>query len=326
MRALLVGAGAVGQVYGRHLQAGGAEVSFLVRPRYAAGARAGFDMYPLGRADARRAPVRFEGFGVLTTLDEVARERWDCVFLCVSSTALRQGDWLGALARAAGDATIVVLQPGSDDLAYARAHVPAERIVQGLIGLLAYQAPLPGEDLPRPGIAYWFPPLAETPISGPPGRALPIVAALRAGGVRSRLHPDVGWPLAMGGAVLGALVAALERSGWKIDRMRSEGGLELAARAARETIAIEAARLGRRTPLWTRLLGRRALGALVAVARRAAPLDIETYFRVHFTKVGDQMRLGLETHLARAAALGVDVPALAELAAAVGAAAAGSAS
>ena len=36
MRALIVGAGAVGQVYGLHLQRGGAEVGFFVKERQAA--------------------------------------------------------------------------------------------------------------------------------------------------------------------------------------------------------------------------------------------------------------------------------------------------
>jgi ketopantoate reductase len=33
MRALVVGAGAVGQVYGHHLARGGADVAFYVRPK-----------------------------------------------------------------------------------------------------------------------------------------------------------------------------------------------------------------------------------------------------------------------------------------------------
>ena len=36
MKVLIVGAGAVGQVYGRHLAAAGAEVCFYVKPKYRA--------------------------------------------------------------------------------------------------------------------------------------------------------------------------------------------------------------------------------------------------------------------------------------------------
>ncbi len=83
-RILLVGAGAVGQVYGRHLQLGGADISFLVRPQYAAAVRRGFDLYPL-RKRGRRDAVRLQDFAVLTETAAVAAQRWDAVFLCVSS-------------------------------------------------------------------------------------------------------------------------------------------------------------------------------------------------------------------------------------------------
>src|SRR6185436_20748884 len=107
MRALVVGAGAVGQVYARHLALGGATVTFLVKPARAAACQAGLTLYPL---HAGGRPQRFTA-PVLTSLEEVARQRWDAVFLAVSSTALRDGAWLGALLAALGDATVVLLQP-----------------------------------------------------------------------------------------------------------------------------------------------------------------------------------------------------------------------
>ena len=47
-RVLLVGAGAVGQVYGKYLQAAGCEISFLVKEKYADEARRGFTLYDHG--------------------------------------------------------------------------------------------------------------------------------------------------------------------------------------------------------------------------------------------------------------------------------------
>ena len=83
-RALVVGAGAVGQVYGRHLQLGGAQVTFFVRDKYRAMVERGFDMYAL---NSRRPtePVRFEEFSVVSRPDEVAARRFDQVYLTVSS-------------------------------------------------------------------------------------------------------------------------------------------------------------------------------------------------------------------------------------------------
>ena len=48
MNVLIVGAGAVGLVYGKHLQAGGATVSFLIKPKHRAQAEAGYALNPRG--------------------------------------------------------------------------------------------------------------------------------------------------------------------------------------------------------------------------------------------------------------------------------------
>src|SRR5262245_47095522 len=130
MKALVVGAGAVGQVFGRHLQLGGADVTFLVRDKYAAACRDGFLMYPLNRrARDRATPVRFDGAGVVTEPDG----QWDQVWITVSSTALRAGGLVDGLASRTGAATIVTLQPGYEDGAYVRRFVDPERVVYGII-------------------------------------------------------------------------------------------------------------------------------------------------------------------------------------------------
>ena len=96
MNVLIVGAGAVGQVYGRHLALGGAHVHYFVREKYAEELRRGLAFYPLNgrkpRASAIRMPVA--PTDVLTRLDEVKAITWDQVYLCMSSPALR-GPWLG---------------------------------------------------------------------------------------------------------------------------------------------------------------------------------------------------------------------------------------
>ena len=99
MKVLVVGAGAVGQVYGLCLQRGGADLWFWTKPKYRAEAEAGYTLYDL-RARDKTAPVRLEGFGVLDSLEELAAHDFDAVVLTVSSTALRGGwleDFLAAL-------------------------------------------------------------------------------------------------------------------------------------------------------------------------------------------------------------------------------------
>lgn len=308
MRVLIVGAGAVGQVFGSHLARGGAHVGFLVKPAYAAEARAGYTLYPL---NARGAPAtRFTDFEVLTAPSGA----WDQIYITVSSTALHSGTWLAELAAACPTATLVPLQPGLDDhAAVVAAAGGAERVVAGAIGFLSYHAPLPGETrFATPGMAYWFFPTQKSPFSGP--RADAVVAALRAGGLPAKVVRDVGAEVAFPSALLSALVAALEASGWSFAALRRENA-RVGARAAREAMAVVANVLGVRAPLGPRLAARAfVFRAITRLAPIFAPVDVEAYMKSHFTKVGDQMHGSLRDYATRGRAAALDVSALDELA------------
>ena len=160
-RVLLVGAGAVGQAYGWHLQQAGHEISFFIKPNHRESLAGGVDVHCLsGRS---RGHHRFTRYGLYQVPDELRSQHWDEVWLCMSSTALR-GPWLDPLLAAVGEATIVMLQPGLEDLNYLLERVNEDRIVCGLISLVSYLAPLPGEER-EPGITWWFPPLSPSPFS-----------------------------------------------------------------------------------------------------------------------------------------------------------------
>ena len=200
MRVLIVGAGAVGQVYGLALQRGGAEVAFYVKPQHAEEARAGFALYRLNRGKSPE-PIRFDGFGVLTSIPEVRAQPWDQVWLAVSTPALR-GSWFDEIAAATGNATVVCLQPGPEGQGRAT-QAAGNRVVTGIITFIAYQAPLPRETrIPSPGIAFWFPPGPSPfagpdsgpnagPNSGPNSRCRAVVDALIRGGCPAKAVREV---------------------------------------------------------------------------------------------------------------------------------------
>ena len=310
MNVLIVGAGAVGQVYGRHFQRGGADVAYLVKPQHLDETRGGLTLYPLN--DGRPPPpVRFEGFEALT---EAGGRKLDAAVLCVSSPALR-GGWLDALAAATGDATVVMLQPGLTDREYVAARVGEGRLVSGLIGFIAYAAPLSDEPLPLPGTAYWFPPFQMCPFTGAIERVRPIVDALRRGGFPARIHPDVPSELAFKGAVLETLVVALEHAGWSFAALRRDRELlELAIRASREVASLAEKTLGKKAPAATRRLRPWMVRLITWAAPKVAPFDLEAFFRKHFTKVGDQTRETFVTYAQLSATHGVPTPALLALA------------
>lgn len=304
-RVLVVGAGAVGQVFGRALQRGGAQISFFVRPQYAAALRDGVVVYPLN-SHPDRSPVRFDGFDVLCTVEEVASRPFDAVWLCVSSPALA-GPWLGALAQATPGALWVLLQPGLDDRALLLQHIPAERLVQGLIPFMSWMAPLPGEHLPTPGVMSWQPPFTPAPFSGPPALVRPLVACLRRGGQPARVAADVDLETAIGSALLLPIVGELERCGWSFARFRSAGGAARAAACAQVTVRAAALARGVRAPWWLGLVRAPGLALLSRVLPMLTPHDVERFFQRHFSKVGEQTRTSLDALAARGAAAGLDV-------------------
>jgi 2-dehydropantoate 2-reductase len=323
MRALIIGAGAVGQVFGYHLARGGAEVTFLVKDKHVDACQRGFTLYPLGRR--RREPVRLDGCGVVTS---AAGGTWDQIYLTMSSIALRAGGWLEALARDSGDATIVVLQPGLDDPEYVAARVAPSRIVLGTIYFLAYHAPLaaretsvaPAARPDGPGVAYWLYP-QRAPFSGDPARAAAVVEALRAGRLPARIARDTRKEVALPTAILEGFVAALEAAGWSFTRMRAEGLVSMGAQAAAEGLRVVAHELGIKVPLGLRAAATPfGFRAALAVSPRVVPTDLEAYLQAHFTKVGDQMHASLHRLVERGRAAGLPTPALTELASRVTAA------
>lgn len=289
MRVLLVGAGSVGQVYGWHFAQGGVDVDVYVKPKYADEARAGFVLYPPGT----RVPTRWTPAAVLTSLDEVATRRYDQVWLCIPSDALR-GDWLPQLARGLGDAVLVSLLPGLRDRELLTPLVPADRLVIGLITFSSWHAPLPGETLPEPGMAWWHPPMTPSLFEGPAAPVDAIVRALRKGGCpAARGAATVN--AARGSSFLVPVVAAMECGGWTFAGLREARWAGLGAAAAREALAISCAHLGvSRGPAALAMSP-----SVIRLATRAvplvAPMDFEAFLKAHFSKVGAQTQLALDT-------------------------------
>lgn len=302
MNVLLVGAGAVGQVYGFHLGRAGARVSYFVKPKHVAECQAGFTMIRMAR---KPQVTRFSDVRVYSDLGQLTGTSWDQVWLCVASSALRTG-WLDGLLAATGDAAVVVLQPGMDDLEYVRMRAGARPVIQGLIGFSAWHAPLGPDDHTPEGLAYWFPPLVPSVFGGQGAKEL--VALLRAGGCPARFSKDTARAAARGAAMFIPLIAALEASGWSFARLLADETLSLGCAAAREAVQIAAPGATFRwlpQPWMVRVVMR--------AARALAPFDMETFLKVHFTKVGAQTREILDTYLTHGNKAGAVISALSEL-------------
>ena len=289
MRVLVVGAGAVGQVYARHLELAGWDVNFFVKEKYAAEAREGYWVYPLNET---KQAVRFANFGVYTKVSEIAESSFDQVWLCVPGNAL-QGDWLGPFLAACGDATVVNTVPGLENTKRLTGLVGEDRLISAMIAFIAWQAPLPGEQLEPSGIMYWFPPGSPSPFAGKgAGRT---VAALKTGGLPSKKVSSVAAQSGKGSAVLLSAVAALEASGWSFETFRNGEGSQWAADCGKQALAVACAYMGQKPGPVGLLAKPWLLSMITSIGPCVVPFDLETYIAYHFDKVGEQTRMNLRT-------------------------------
>ena len=315
-RVLMVGAGAVGQVYGYFLQRGSAIVDVLARPRQREELQAGTALYRM-RGKRKRQPLMFRPTTVHTDPVRAAEVDYDQIWLCISTTALEAGlreGGLDHLLADAGSATIVVLQNGLHVAELLEPHVNERQVVNGGIAMVAYQAPLTEEEVDAPGVAFYLP--VPQPFTGRDAES--VVAMLDHGGCPAEVTEDTALTMAFGSATLMPTVAALEGAGWKLSKLRSSRWAKLAARGASEARAVVSEETGERAPPALSLVVSPTLKLLSMVAPVVAPFELEIYLKYHFNKVHDQTVRLIEDYGARARAHGLAHGALDELLRVVG--------
>ena len=310
MNILIIGAGAVGQVYARHLAKAGHRISFFVKAKYAATVAAGLHLHALGHLRTRSELWR--DYRVVSQLEEVAAEQWDQVWLCVASDALRS-ELTDELLACAGAATVVCLQPGPDDAQRVRRQLDnAAQLVQGLITFISYQSPLPGRSGPD-GMAYYLPPFAPNLFSGETARVQAVVQALKQGGMAARAVHNLDEAAGGGEGLLIPLIAALEQNDWALRGFAKSAAFTRGREAALEALAILERDHGARVAPTRFLLHPLASRALLLVAPRVVPLELEPYLHYHFSKVGVQTRQMLDSYIAMGERLQLPVIHLQEL-------------
>ncbi len=309
---LVVGAGAVGQAYALALARAGAAVHFFIKPHHEARLASGMPirergLFRMGPSTDLSALPRIHDWA------EVGARAWHSIWLAVDSTAMK-GDWVRELAARRGAATVVLFQTGTSARSELDALLPPEARVAGMIPFLAWWNPLApgGASADRPHMCVWHPPGMATPLSGAIDRVEAIAALLRAGGLRARVLANATALGAMGSAVLLPAIAGLEVHDWRLTTLTRRPNLSPVIDAIVEAQGITA-RLHtvRAPPAW--LLQPLWIALLVRLIPTLAPLDLETYLQVHFTKVGAQTAAALAELRATALVQGVQAPALARL-------------
>jgi 2-dehydropantoate 2-reductase len=294
LRILIVGAGAVGQVYARHLAAAGHDITFFVKPAHVAGLANGLPLHRLGHFRMRSETWR--DYRVISALADETATAWDQVWLCVASDALRSPLASDVLARV-GRATVVCLQPGPEDGDRVKAQVAdPDQVVQGLITFISYQSPLPGRPGPD-GMAYYLPAVAPGLFGGEAVRTTAVVQALKKGGMAARRVDDLDQAAGGSEGVLIPLIAALEQHDWRLSGLSRSTAFARGRAAAREAVQVLAASRNAPVRMEKLLLSKPASALLLFLAPKVLPLELEPYLKYHFSKVGVQTRQMLDSYI-----------------------------
>ena len=312
LRVLIVGAGAVGQVYGYYLQRGGAQVAFFVRPKHRAEASGELRLY-LMRGKHGRELHTWRADDVICDPLRAAERGFDQIWLCISTAALERSleakGELATLLESTAGTTVVSMGPGLHLKKLLAPYVPERQRVDGGITMVSYQAPLVDDEVDAPGIAAYLP--GPSPFSG--AQAQRVVDALKRGGAPAKVHADTGALMAFGSATLMPTMAALEGAGWKLAGLRKGPWAKLAADASAEARAIVAAQVDASAPFGTGLVTATTLKLASWLAPKVAPFELEVYLQYHFTKVRDQTERLLARFVEEGETVGLPHSALSEL-------------
>lgn len=285
MRVLIVGAGAVGLVYGQAFARAGHRVTFLIKEKHQAELETGVMLLRHRRLWPAR-PSLFTDFAWLTAWTQVAEQRWDQVLLAIPSTALRTLP-LAQVQASIGGATLVMLQPSDVDRDLLLQHFPPSQLVAGMINLISYYHPLPTQSPllnARPlTVAWYLPPgFMPMPLSGTEEALRGTLTLFRGSGFPAHEVADALAVSRYPNALLMTFLAALEASGWSFTRLGHDKDLLTLLVAAQQELLAELTPAQRQVPpVW---LYRLALG----MAPLALPLPLEAYLQAHFTKVRTQ--------------------------------------
>jgi hypothetical protein len=201
------------------------------------------------------------------------------------------------------------MTPGMAAQTTLRTHVPEQRLVFGMIGIVSFQAPLPGDTL-EPGIAYVTSALSPTMFEGKD--AARAAQALAGGGCAARVKENLDAILALGSALLMPQVLGLEMSGWSLEAHRRKT-LKLASRAGQEAQQAVKAQMKLRSGVLSAALVTQIAGLACIFGTLFVPFDLEAYLKLHFSKVRMQTVLLLQGYKQTAVQTQTQHPALCEL-------------
>jgi hypothetical protein len=292
MKVLLVGCGAVGQVFGLHLQKAGVELGLYDRPAIIdklkrALEQGGIPLFQITRLH-RRNPIThcLKNYQVVTDVAESQRFKPDQIWFTTPSPVYYT-EWFREFLQNVPSERVVCFVPEGGRPEF----LPeggGDRLVFGGTTFMAWQGNLEGGGGRPEGVNFWLPPVG-IPLVGTEKACYEVKQLLKKAGFRVTVGKQDSHMQASVTAVMTAFVAGLELSGWSFGAFRKSPWLKRAARGSREMALSQLSRTG----IFTRAL----LGILCSsmgfflttlFLPLLFPFDLEKYLQFHYLKTRDQ--------------------------------------
>jgi len=293
MKVLMVGCGAVGQVFGLFLQKAGVELGLYDRPATVdrlkqALEHGGMPLFQISRSH-RRDPIahRLEKYQVATDTAECRRFQPDQIWFTTPSPVYHS-EWFREFLQKVPSERVVCFAPEGGRSEFFPEGGGRDRLVFGGVTFMAWQGDLEGSGGRPEGVNFWLSPLAIS-LSGTEKACGEVKQLLNKAGLRVEVQKQDSPMQASITAVMTAFTAGLELSGWSLGGFRKSPWLKRAARASREAALSQL----RRANIFTRMLlgiicSSPGLFLITLVLPLLFPFDIEKYLKFHYRKTRDQ--------------------------------------
>lgn len=305
MKVLIVGAGAIGLVYGYHFAHAGHQVTFMVKEKYQVQLNqekeAGIVLYHLNDDKKLLKPQHFKKFETINHWDDV--QGFDLIALAISSNALRQlplDQIKQILTNIGTDTDLLMLQPSEADFEHLSQVITKEKIFQGMISLISYQTDEVNQDIKPAGTAYYLPPM-PMPISASTEsqnkRLKDIVSLFKDSNIRVKAVNSAINDSKIPSAFLTTFLCALEAANWEFKRLGQSTDLLKKLGAAQQSLLPQqitgtgfgnSLKKSSLTLLLKILLRPGLYKLLLKIAPWFVPLPLEAYLKKHFMKVRPQ--------------------------------------
>lgn len=227
MNILIVGAGAVGQVYGHHFSTAGHQVSYLIKEKYQSALSNGMVLYSLNNDPDLHSPVHFTNYQLVTSWPEYKDHQLDLIVLTIPSNALRTLDFEQIKRTTESKIPILMLQPSEEDRALILNELPGQPLAEGLISLIAYQTPLLDQRHPelsqqpaKEGIACYLPPMKMPLSATDKALARNMVQLFQDSGIKARYSNSAVADSRLPSAFLMTFLCCLESADWNLKALR----------------------------------------------------------------------------------------------------------